>query len=144
MKKLILIITCVFIASCAASNVKEIKKYSGSSVEFTVEENYQLVYKNLLDNIHECKGEVWAGESASYRIKDELFTDLKEGHITFIMYNNGSQSYYIHTDMTLIADNKTKVKSYIYDFTGEDYLPLIKQWAFDGNSGCELSEQSNV
>lgn len=136
--------TCVLLASCATSNVKELKRYSGNSVEFTVEENYQRVYKNLLDKIHECKGEAWAGESASYRIRDELFTELKEGHITFIMSNAGSQSYYIHIDIISIADKKTKAKAYVYYSTQKDYLPLIKQWAFDGNSGCELSEQSNA
>ena len=136
--------TCVLLASCATSNVKELKRYSGNSVEFTVEENYQRVYKNLLDKLHECKGEVWAGESASYRIRDELFTELKEGHITFIMSNAGSQSYYIHIDFTSIADEKTKAKAYVFYSTRKDYLPLIKQWAFDGNSGCELSEQSNA
>jgi hypothetical protein len=144
MKKLILIITCVFLASCTTSSVKESKKLSASSVEFTVEENYQRVYKNLLDKTHECKGEVWAGESASYRIRDELFTELKEGHITFIVYNSGSQSYYIHTDITLIADNKTKAKVYIYKNTRKEYLPLIKQWALDGNSSCELSDQDDA
>jgi hypothetical protein len=93
--------------------------------------------------MHECKGEVWPGESASYRIRDELFTDLEEGHITFVMYNSGRQSYYIHTDMSSIADNKTKAKTYIYNYTGKDYIPLIKQWARDGNSACELSDQGD-
>jgi hypothetical protein len=144
MNKIILIITCVFLASCTTDNVKEPKKLSATSVEFTIEENYQRVYKNIFDKLHECKGEVWAGESSSYRIRDELFTDLKEGHITFIVYNNGSQSYYIHTDLTLINDNKTKAKSYIYNYTQKDYLPLIKQWARDGNSGCELNSQGDL
>lgn len=141
MNKTILIITCIFLASCTANNVKESKKRTASSVEFTVEENYQHAYKNILDKMHVCKGEVWTGESASYRIKNELFTELKEGHITFVMYNSGRQSYYIHTDMSSIAGNKTKAKAYIYNYTGKDYIPLIKQWAFDGSSGCELSDQ---
>lgn len=136
--------TCVLLASCATSNVKELKRYSGNSVEFTVEENYQRVYKNLLDKLHECKGEAWTDVSASYHIRNELFNERKEGHITFIMSNAGIHSYYMHIDFTSIADKKTKAKAYVYYSTWEDYLPLIKQWALDGNSGCELSEQSNA
>lgn len=94
--------------------------------------------------MHECKGEVWAGESANYRIRDELFTELEEGHVTFILYNSESQSYYIHIDMNLITGNKTKAKAYVYNYTGKDYLPSIKQWALDGNSSCELSDQGDA
>lgn len=144
MNTIMLIMTCVLLASCAASNVKESKKRSSGSVEFTVEENYQRVYGNLLDKMHECKGKVWPGESASYRIKNELIDETKEGYITFIFYNAGSQRYYMHTAITQISNSKTKAKAYIYNYTRKDYHPLIKRWAFDGDTDCELSEQSNA
>jgi len=142
MKKLIVFISCIFLASCAASNIKEQKNFA-NSVEFTVDESYQRVYNNLLEKIHECKGETWTGEFASYRIRNELFNERREGHITFIISNAGSQIYYIHIDIASVADKKTKAKAYVYYPTQEDYLSLIKQWAFDGNSGCELSELSS-
>jgi len=140
MKKLMLVIICALSASCAASSVKESKKPPSSAAEFTVEENYQRVYSNLLDNIHECKGKVWPGESASYRIRNKLSDEAKEGRITFIMYNAGSQRYYIHMVIAQTLDNQTKAKAYIYNHVQKDYIPLIKQWAFEADSDCELSE----
>ena len=139
MKNLILFITCALLASCASSNVKEKKKNHANMAEFTVDESYQHVYNNLLEKMHECKDEAWAGETTSYRIKNELFTERKEGHITFIMYKAGRQIYYIHIDIASIADNKTRAKAYVYYSTQEDYLPLINQWAYDANSVCEVS-----
>jgi hypothetical protein len=144
MQKLILFITCFFVASYASGSIKEKKKNSASSVEITVEENYQRVYKKLLEKMHECKSEAWAGESASYRVKNDLRDDRKEGNITFIMSNAGSQVYYIHIKIVSIADTKTKAKAYVYYSTEEDYLPLISQWVFDDNSGCNLRELSNA
>ena len=144
MQKLILFITCFFVASYASGSIKEQKKKSASSVEFTVEENYQRVYKKLLEKLHECKGEAWAGELVSHRIKNDLRDERKEGYITFIMSNAGSQVYYIHIKIVSITDDKTKAKAYVYYSTKEDYLPLISQWTVAGNSGCELSAQSNT
>jgi hypothetical protein len=94
--------------------------------------------------MYECKDEAWAGESASYRIKNDLLSERKEGYITFIMSNAGSQIYYIHIKIVSITDNKTKAKAYVYYSTQEDYLPLISQWIFDGKSRCELSEMNNA
>ena len=138
MKNIIIISICVFLTSCAASNVKELKENPSKTIEFTIEENYQRVYKNLLEKMNECMGEGWAGVFASTHIKHELYNELKEGNITFLMSNAGSQSYYMHIDVASIADKKTRINAYVYYSTWEKNLPLVKQWAFDGNSSCDL------
>jgi hypothetical protein len=144
MNYLLLIMNCVLLVSCATGNVKQPKKFSSGAVEFTVEESYQRVYSNLLDKMHVCKGKVWPGESASYRIKNGLTNEDEKGYITFVMNNAGSQRYYMHTVITQTSGKKTKAKAYIYNYTQEDYLPLIKRWAFEGGTDCGLSEQSNA
>lgn len=144
MQKLTFIIACVFLAPCALGEIKAQKKNSANSIEFNVEENYQRVYKNLLEKMHECKGEAWVGESTRYRIKNELYDEHKKGQITFFVFNAGKQIYYIHIKIDAIGDNKTKAKAYVYYSTQEDYLPLISQWTLGGNSGCEISEQNNT
>ena len=141
MKNIITISICVLLASCAASNVKGLRENYSKKIEFTVEENYQRVYKNLLDKVHECMGEGWAGVFASFHIKNELYNELKEGEITFLMSNAGMQSYYMHIDVTSISEKRTKVDAYVYYSTWEKELPLIRQWAFDDNSSCDLQKE---
>ena len=138
MKKIIIISIFAFLTPCAASNVKELKDNPSKTIAFTVEENYQRVYKNILDKMHECMGEGWAGAFASTHIKHELYNDLKEGNITFLMSNAGSQSYYMHIDVASIEDKKTRINTYVYYSTWEKNLPLVEQWARDGKSSCDL------
>jgi len=142
--KIIIIAIFLFLMSCAASNIKELKEHYSKKIEFTVDNNYQRVYKNILDKMHECKGEGWAGVFASYHIQHELYNDLKEGYITFLMSNAGSQSYYMHIDVASISDEQTNVNAYVYYSTWEKNLPLVKQWAFYGNSGCDIGELHQV
>lgn len=144
MKKIIVILISSLLASCAASNVKELRENSSKVIEFSVEENYQRVYKNVLDKMHECLGEGWAGVFASYHIKSELYSELKEGEITFLMSNAGIQSYYLHADIFGISEEQTKVDAYAYYSTWEKSLPLIKQWASDGDSSCDLQGQNGA
>jgi hypothetical protein len=120
--------------------VKELRESSSKRIEFKVEENYQRVYKNLLDKMHECIGEGWAGVFASYHIKNELYSELEEGEITFLMSNAGMQNYYMHMDVASISAEQTKVDAFVYYSTWAKNLPLIKQWASDSNSSCDLQK----
>jgi len=143
-KNIAVIVICFVLTACAASNVRDLRDNSSAQMEFKVEENYQRVYKNLLDKMHECVGEGWAGVFASYHINSELYNELGEGEISFMMSNAGMQSYYMQMDVASLSEAQAKVNAYVYYSTWEKNLPLIKQWAVNGDSSCDLEESKKM
>ena len=69
----------------------------------------------------------------------QLYNELKEAYITFVMSNAGYQNHYLHIDIKSIATKQTNLQAYVYFSSWESQLPLVAQWASDSESGCELS-----
>jgi len=61
MRLLALASLATLITGCAASNIQDIKQDAGDTSQILVHDNYQKVYKNILENMQECLGEGWAG-----------------------------------------------------------------------------------
>lgn len=106
------------------------------TAQFTTDQNYQRVYRNLLTKFRECKGEGWAGVFADIHIVEGLYPDLGEAEISYMMSNFGTKNYYLHIDITKITANKTNVKAYIQLSTWKRSLSRIKPWATNPNASC--------
>lgn len=120
------------------STTANLKLDPGASDEFTVNDNYQRVYKRMQTKFHDCLGEGIIGLRASMHIKNNLYPDLGEAEISYMMRNVGAANYLIHTDITKITANETKVKSYMQiKMNSGKQLAIIRKWATDTTTACK-------
>jgi len=130
-------IAAALLAGCAAGNVSEIRADPANAVRLDLDQNYQRVYKNVLDKMHECIGESWAGVFAQVRIRHALYSDLQEGNIGYVMDNLGVANHYLQVDIKGLPNNKTRLDAYVHFATWKPHLDRVKAWAVDGQAPCD-------
>ena len=104
--------------------------------EFTVDQNYQRVYRNLLTKFRDCMGEGWAGAFASFHVVEGLYPDLGEAEISHMMTNAGTKNYYMHVEIKEVTADKTSVKAYVQLSTWKRQLEKVRPWATDPAATC--------
>lgn len=137
MKPLATAALALVLAGCAAGNVSEIRADPANAIRMELDQNYQRVYKNVLDKMHECIGESWAGLFAQVRIRHALYSDLQEGNIGYVMDNLGQANHYLQVDIKGLPGNKTQLAAYVYFPTWRPQLDRVRAWAMNGQAPCE-------
>lgn len=127
------------LAGCAAGNVSEIRTDPANAVRIEIDQNYQRVYKNVLDKMHECIGESWAGMFAQVRIRHALYSDLQEGNIGYVMDNLGVANHYLQVDIKGLPNNRTRLEAFVHFSTWKAHLERVQAWAIDGRAPCEAT-----
>lgn len=130
-------IAAIMLQGCV-STTANLKADPGAKMEFTTDQPYQLVYKNLLTKMRDCLGEGQIGMSfATMIIRNELYPDLGTAEVSQVMENAGVTNYYMHFDIVKLEAKKTSVTGYTqYSINGQKFLGRAKQWAIDSNSTC--------
>ncbi len=136
MKRLAL---CIFIllslVGCAPATFEGLKQdYSGTD-KFTVEKNYQEVYRIAQGKVRECyqAGGLFGG---GIFVQSDLYTDIKKGNI--VVYSPqalGTQTY-AGIDITAIDDTKTQVDVYYALATWSSFTKKVRKWLEEGYQGC--------
>lgn len=127
------------LTGCAAGNVSEIRADPANSVRVEIDQNYQRVYKNVLDKMHECIGESSAGMFAQVRIRHALYSDLQEGNIGYVMDNLGVANHYLQVDIKGLPNNRTRLEAFVHFSTWKPHLERVTAWAIDGRAPCEAT-----
>lgn len=92
----------LFMAGCAPSSVIELRQQS-EPVEFSSNQPYQRVSKNIKDELERC---VSAGFLfASTTINSQIYPDLGEAEISVTNYNMGDQSVFLDIQISGDAEN---------------------------------------
>lgn len=131
MRKLwvVLAVVGVLVAGCGAKTKPELKAEAKLHEEFTVNDNYQAVYKRVVDKFVECS-DGWA-----QYLQRDLYTDLGEGEM--FMFGAGGDGYVFLVNMKSAEQKLTNVSSYSKIASG--YYPLFMQMVRMGaynQNGC--------
>lgn len=142
MKILAVSLSVVALGGCASATVKELQANPAGRITLTTSRNYQAVYKDILIGMRECMGEGWAGAFAATHIRPALYSDLREGSISFVMSNMGVQNHYLHVDVKGIAEDRTSVDAVVEFATWKPQLERVKGWATGELVGCTAVSKS--
>jgi len=114
MKMIAISFTAVaLLTGCAAGTVKDLKSDPANSISVEINQNYQRVYKNLLEKMQVCMGEGWVGAFAQNHIRHAMFNELQEAYISYVMSNLGYQNHYLHVDIKGYELDKTKLEAFV-------------------------------
>lgn len=138
MHKILTAAVLLALTGCAATDTKTLKAKPSKQVTATINENYQRVYKNILDKMTECQGEGMVGIASSMQVKHTMLPDLKEAQISYTMSNLGSTSYFYHAELRGTEDGKTRITAYSGLSTWDKLVDRSLVWARDPNASCRL------
>lgn len=130
------ICSVLILSGCAAGSVSDLRQNHSGSSHITVDENYQRVYKNLLESMYQCYGEGWAGVFAQYHIRSELYSELDEAEISYVMTNAGMQGHYLHVDIRGVDADHSEVDTFVSLSTWERQLSRVESWARGSDVDC--------
>lgn len=101
---------------------------------FTADENYQAVYRKILDMTRKCSegGMI----TAQMIVKNDLYTDIQTGSISVELHGGLGVSVYTVTDVKAIAENKTEVTNHFASAKWMNRAPIIKKWALENYKEC--------
>lgn len=89
----------IFLAGCAPSSIIELRQQS-EPVEFSANQPYQRVSKNIKNELERC---ISAGFLfASTTVNSQIYSDLGEAEISVTNYNMGDQSVFL--DIQIAGD----------------------------------------
>ena len=113
-----------FFAGCMASSFNEMKRDTSiKKKEYTVNQNYQALYKRGLAKAQECHE---GGLLTATIISDgKLYTDLEEAEIT--IYLMGGLGRQMHHGVTLKAIDKENTLLNIYTYFGVETIETLKK-----------------
>ena len=127
MKKIILAVSIIFmVAACGAKTKPELMAEAKLHEEYTVNKNYQVVYRGIADKFVEC-----SYEGTQY-IQRNLYPELGEGDMVF---NAGGYLFLVNIKKN--EENSTHISAYSKFTTG--YYPLfmgIARMGAFGQEGC--------
>lgn len=127
----------VLLTGCAPGSARELKAQPGYESHAEVDVPYQRAYKNSLEKVRECIGEGAVGLFASHQIKSDIFTDLQEARISYVMLNLGQQNYYMQIDFKGLGANKTRIDAYGHSAGWRGLMDRVKVWAVDEGAPCD-------
>lgn len=131
MRKLwvVLAVVGVLVAGCGAKTKTELIAEAKLHEGYMVEDNYQAVYKRVVDKFMECS-DGWA-----QYLQRDLYTDLGEGEM--FMFGAGGDGYVFLVNIKSAEPTLTNVSSYSKITSG--YYPLFMQMVRMGaynQNGC--------
>lgn len=119
----------LLVVSCGAKTKSELKAEAKLHEEYTVNDNYQAVYKRVVDKFVECS-DGWA-----QYLQRDLYAELREGEM--FMFGAGGDGYVFLVNIKSVEPTSTHVSSYSKITSG--YYPLFMQMVRMGaynQNGC--------
>lgn len=118
------------LAACAPNSPAAIKQAPGAVSELHMNENYQEVYRTLVEQSRECFET--GAMSASTHVRSDLYTDIERGDVSYELIGGFGKDVYATVDI-LKNENGSTVR--IYAAPGfESYITKVERWM--RGTGC--------
>lgn len=138
-----MITSALFISGCTSSSFNEMKNdQSVLKQRYSVDQNYQYLFKNSLEKSHECfdMGLI----TGALTTDGQLYGDLKEAELyTYVIGGFGKQMRFGAT-MNATADNKTDLMIYYYGMNSENMMSIIKRTYTGECKSCRCVEEDKA
>jgi hypothetical protein len=123
------------VAACTPNTAGGVRDLdSNKKTTFIADENYQAVYRKILDMTRKCREQGLI--TAQMIVKNDLYTDIQSGHISVELHGGLGVSVYSVTDVKAIAENKTQVTNHFSTVALTNQGPVIKKWALENYKEC--------
>jgi len=128
-----------WLSGCYPTTPETIRERPASRAEFTVDANYQEVYRRIVPAARRCGGEsVWIGHNEA--IRAELYTDIRKAEIAQESQNMVAGRGIIWlVEIEAVSDQQTKVT--ILEGLKHGMDRRIRAWA-DGSMDCSAPPQA--
>lgn len=130
MKNIAIILVCIFtLSSCGAKTKNDLMAEAKLHEEYTVNKNYQEVYRDIADKFVECS------DSMAPYLRRNLYSELNEGEL--YLHGADSAGYAFLIEVKKAGDTQTEVKAYSKISTGlfPSYMQVVRMGTY-GQSGC--------
>lgn len=138
--KALVILVAGFIAlvGCSSSEINnQVTENSTLEYSFEVEQNYQAVYRKILQQGRDC---VKPGLTAQMVVEGALFNELQAADITVVLY--GIFSRYPHLRINIIATGANNAKVTVSNKLPQwnSYARAIMTWVNGDSTRCAVSD----
>ena len=135
MKLFLLMTSIAALAACTSEQYlkDEVVEESVLKYDFVAEQNYQAVYRTILNQGQLC---IKPGLTAQMVIQGELFNELRSADVTVVLY--GIFSRYPHLKVTIEAISRDTTKVSVTNTLPrwDSYAKAIKTWVDNGSTAC--------
>jgi hypothetical protein len=134
-RTIISIFIFVIISACTPSTAGGVRALDASKQRsFDVEQNYQKVYRTLLEQMRYCDQANML--TANMQIDGDLYNDIKTGTISQTLVGIGYTNVYQVIDVKEISELNSNVKIFVSLGNPDIYANRIKGWIIDNKKDC--------
>lgn len=125
----------VTFSGCAPSTAGGVREMGAErKFEFTATENYQPVYRKILEQARKCHQTGLV--TAQMVVTGDLYHDTKSGTITVALHGGFGVDTYQVIDVKALDEHQTKVIGYYSVGSVEKYGKLLKGWVLEDSKDC--------
>ena len=131
---LMLVAVVLLVAGCAPSTHQALTHDYSDRQQYTVNENYQSVYRRMQNNARQCyeTGLI----TAQMQVRSDLYTDIREGIISVVLSGALGVDTYLGIEIKALSDDKTRITVYNALSSWNKTQKIIRAWAENTSNGC--------
>lgn len=126
------------LAGCAPATMQGLREKPGGSGSFEAAQDYQRVYRTVLDNARRCYQHGMV--TATMVVQGDLFTDTRTGVVTVALHGGMGVDTHLGVDVKSLGENRTQVTTYHAMSGWSDSPAMVRQWVLDGSAECKAKK----
>ena len=127
MRKVSVVLLILMLFGCTPTDMEILEEDYAYRDSFTVEKNYQQVYRETLNRSQVC--------FPKFFIQEHLYTDKQSGTIEIMGITDNN--IFLAVEISAIDANRTKVIVYSDDSAWIKEAKAIKHWLISGSEKCK-------
>ena len=137
---LVLLSAGINLSGCAPSTAMGVRQMGPErQYAFTAQENYQPVYRKVLDQTRKCHQ--YGMITAQMMVQGDIFHDTKSGTVTVALHGGLGVDTYQVIDIKAIDDQQTRVIGHYSVGPVEKYGSTLKEWVLENSEECGPKER---
>ncbi len=134
MKIIFAIFIALSIVACAPATIEGLRKDYANRYTFTVNENYQPVYRKILSTARKCyqTGMI----TAQMVVQGDLYQDTKSGNVTVALHGGFGVDTHMTIDVSALNDETTKVVVFNAVSTWNSAAQAVREWVEKDSTEC--------
>ncbi len=133
-RPLILFASFVLLVGCAPNSVRELRNNYTTQSIFTVDQNYQQVYRTVLNQTRECHETGMI--TAQMVVKGDLYHDIKEGNVSVSLIGGFGVDTHLAIDIKALDDASSKVIVFNALQSWDKAGKAVKDWVLNNSTEC--------
>ena len=134
----VFILSLCFIVSGCSTTSSQLREDSEYNYIFTVNQNYQSVYRKILPMMRECFERNVV--TAHMVVQADLYNDIKIGNISAIFRTALSSRTHVTIDVAALENNRAEVTVFALV---PSRVKAVEEWVEDGSTKCD-SQRNRV